>query len=226
MKTVIAFLLLSAFLSVSAFDFVTKSGREFKNAGIGKAGPEGLEIILPSGTETVPLEDIPDELLNRLSAKRKARILKLREQKKKQPKVKAKTASASPDKAIPDGVLARMADQQLEGIRGWLTVFYISREPSEDAKRFSVLCETFVRDMKNAFSDRQKAEAFMAFQKKVKENNFSGSLQLKPTQGPMRSYIQPPDASSSSSSKNDAHFVPRGARYYKRSGHAEPVRRP
>ena len=79
-RQLFVFLLISVFFSVSAFDFVTKSGRKYTNAGIGKADSEGLEIILPSGVETIPLEEIPDDLFNRLSASRRARILKLLEQ--------------------------------------------------------------------------------------------------------------------------------------------------
>ncbi len=228
-RQLFVFLLISVFFSVSAFDFVTKSGRKYTNAGIGKADSEGLEIILPSGVETIPLEEIPDDLFNRLSASRRARILKLLEQKKTQSKEKPaknpKKTEAPPKEVRDAGAIARMAEQQLDGIRRWLTVFHISRNPSEEAKRFSSLCEEFVRKMDRASSDSQKADAYMEFQKKAREGNFSGTLQLKPTQGPMRSYIQEPDAAlGTSSDKEKIYLGPRGARYYRNNGRLVPVR--
>lgn len=228
-RQLFVFLLISVFFSVSAFDFVTKSGRKYTNAGIGKADSEGLEIILPSGVETIPLEEISDDLFNRLSASRRARILKLLEQKKTQskenPAKNPKKTEAPPKEVRNAGAIARMAEQQLDGIRRWLTVFHISRNPSEEAKRFSSLCEEFVRKMDRASSDLQKADAYMEFQKKAREGNFSGTLQLKPTQGPMRSYIQEPDSAlGTSSDKEKIYLGPRGARYYRNNGRLVPVR--
>ncbi len=229
-KQIFVFLLMSVFFSISAFDFVTKSGRKFTNAGIGKADLNGLELILPSGVETIPLEEIPEDLLNRLSASRRTRILKLLEQKRAQSKEKTeknpgKSVSSSKE-ARNTGAVARMAEQQLDGIRRWLTVFHITRNPSEEAKRFSSLCEAFVREMDRASSDSRKAEAYLEFQKKVQEGNFSGTLHLKPTQGPMRSYIQDPDTSSggAASDKEKVYLGPRGARYYKNNGRLIPIR--
>ena len=229
-RQIFVFLLMSIFFSVSAFDFVTKSGRKYTDAGIGKADSDGLEIILPSGIETIPLEEIPEDLLNRLSAARRARILKLLEQKKVQSKEKAVESSKKSEPSSKGrsnaGALARKAEQQLDGIRRWLTVFHITRNPSEEAKRFSSLCEVFVREMDRASSDTQKADAYMEFQKKVQEGSFSGTLQLKPAQGPMRSYLQNPDSSTGTASdKEKIYLGPRGARYYKNNGRLMPVRR-
>lgn len=230
-KAVFLFLMLTTFLSASAFDFTTKSGKEYRNAGIGKAEIDGLEIILPSGVEIIPLEEISDDLMNRLSESRRTRILKLLEEKKKQAKKPSKEktkekAPASPETNGNAAAIARMAEQQMDGVRRWLTVFHITRNPSAEAKRFSALCEEFVREMDRASTDSQKAEAYLEFQKKVQEGNFSGSLQLRPTQGPMRSYIQNPESSSGTTTEKEKIYLgPRGARYYKNNGRLVPIRR-
>ena len=145
----------------------------------------------------------------------------------------AEKREKNPGKSVPSskearntGAVARMAEQQMDGVRRWLTVFHITRNPSAEAKRFSALCEEFVREMDRASTDSQKAEAYLEFQKKVQEGNFSGSLQLRPTQGPMRSYIQNPESSSGTTTEKEKIYLgPRGARYYKNNGRLVPIRR-
>ena len=121
---------------------------------------------------------VSDDLLNRLSVRRRERIQKLLEQKKKQPKEeKKKESSGKGESSSVEDVsgnaepIARMAEQQLSGVRRWLTVFHITRNPPEEAKRFSALCEEFVREMDRSSTDRRKAEVFLAFQQKIREGS-------------------------------------------------------
>lgn len=231
-KRSLFFLLLSLSFSVWSLDFETKSGRKYTKAGIGNADLEGVEILLPTGVEKIPLEEVSDDLLNRLSVRRRERIQKLLEQKKKQPKEeKKKELSGKGESSSVEDVsgnaepIARMAEQQLSGVRRWLTVFHITRNPPEEAKRFSALCEEFVREMDRSSTDRRKAEVFLAFQQKVREGNFSGTLHLQPSQGPMRSYLQNPESSTGTGLDKEIYLGPRGARYYKNRGQTVPVRR-
>jgi len=219
MRLIFLFLLFSAF-PLCALDFRTNSGKIYKQAGIGKISSAGVEILMPSGTELLPLDEVSGDLLKQLSPKRKARLEKLIQKRKELPpevlkkeKENRKKQEINRKKILSDAW--RLSDE----LQRWLNVYSVAQSPGADAQKFAVMARAFLREFKNADTDRERTDIFLNFLKKINAAGIKGGLDLKPPPvSPTRHDIQ------GSTPRGNIQFIPpRAARYYKRNGEEVPV---
>lgn len=198
----------SVLTTLSGYDFKTKSGKSYQGAGIGKITSAGMQILLPSGIEVIPLEDVPDELIGKLSEKRKKRFFAaLKEYRSAPPEVKdqEKKKRESQERMIETGW------QLHRNLQAWLRSFSVARSPSREACLFATMARSFVREFPSAKSDAERADLVVIFLKKVNDANLAGGeikLDIPKPSMPQHGTPRP----------NYPINPPRGARSYKVNG--------
>lgn len=198
----------SMLTTLSGYDFKAKNGRLYQGAGIGKISSSGMQILLPSGMEVLPLEEVPDELISKLSEKRKKRFFAaLEEYRSAPPEVKAreKMKRETQKRMIENGW------QLHRNLQVWLKSFSVAKSPGKEACLFATMARSFIREFPSAKSDAEQAAVFTSFLKKVKEAGLSGEELLLDLPRPsMPQYSTP--------RPNYPIQPPRGARSFKVNG--------
>ena len=207
MQLFFVFALSMILTSLAGYDFKSKTGKICQGAGIGRISSSGIEVILPSGIELLPLEDVPDELVEKFSPGRKKRFaVALKEYRSIPPEVKAKEQQQ-------DSARKRLVQEGWKMHRNlqlWLKSYDIARSPSEEASLFAALSRAFLREFAAAGNDKERAAVFTAFLKKVKESGLEGEITLDIPKPSMPQYSTP--------RSNFPINPPRGARSYKVNG--------
>ena len=208
MRCFFVLLIVSMLTTLSGYDFKGKNGRLYQGAGIGKITTSGMQILLPSGIEVIPLEDVPDELINKLSEnRRKLFFAALKEYRSAPPEVKAreKAKRDSQKRMIEEGWRLH------RNLQVWLKSFSVARSPSREACLFATMARSFIREFPSAKSDTEQIAVFTSFLKKLNEAGLSGEeLQLELPRPSMPQY--------GTSRPNYPIYPPRGARSYKVNG--------
>ena len=208
MRCFFVLLIGSILTTLSGYDFKGKNGRLYQGAGIGKISSSGMQILLPSGTELLPLEEVPDELINKLSENRKKLFFAaLKEYRSAPPEVKARENAKrnSQKRMIEEGWRLH------RNLQVWLKSFSVARSPSREACLFATMARSFIREFPSAKSDTEQIAVFTSFLKKLNEAGLSGEeLQLELPKPSMPQYSTP--------RPNYPIYPPRGARSYKVNG--------
>lgn len=202
----------SLLISLSAYDFRSRSGKLYKGAGIGKISSSGIELILPSGIEVLPLEEVPDELVNKLSPARRKRFQNALAKRRAVP---AEIREMERKKAESRGRLVAEGWKMHRNLELWLRAFSVAKSPGEDACLFASMARSFRREFQSAETDAERADIFAAFLKKVKKSGLSGEIKLD---------IPKPSAPQHQGLRGNYPLnPPHGSRYYKVNGRRVPV---
>ena len=193
--------------SLSGYDFKSKSGKIYHGAGIGRISSSGIEVILPSGIELLPLEDVPDELVEKFSPGRRKRFAAALEKHRSIPpeiKAKEQQKDAARKRLVQEGW------KMHRNLQLWLRSYDVARSPSDEASLFATFSRAFLREYSAAGDDKERAAVFTSFLKKIKESGLEGEIKLDIPKPSMPQYSTP--------RANFPINPPRGARSYKVNG--------